>query len=111
MKRYAAALLALTLNACMVADAAEPLNVERAEQFMRIGGTSGWSSLWSTPTTSGTAGLVRQDPADGAYTAVTDLHLFTWNTTVRIDCKTNDAYFAWVQDADDITIAANGVIT
>lgn len=102
-----------TLQGCAENAFAEPpFNVTDWAQYARVGGSSGWSSAWTTPTASGTAGLVRQDPSDAAYTTIADLHLFQWGTSIRVSCDaTTNAVMAWVQDADDITIAMTGYIT
>lgn len=113
MKRFLGILyLSFVLPACMQeAYAALPLTVSSAEQYMRVGGASGWSRQWTTPTSSGTSGLVLDDPSDATYSGVTDVHLFTWGTSIRVSCNTNAAVYAWVQDIDDITIATTGYIT
>lgn len=113
MNRYMALVLfgiLLCLSPLISHDAsAIPENLQHAEQYTRVGGAGTWARQWSTPTTSGTAGLVLETPGDNTY-AAGDPHLFLWGTTVRICCNTNAAVFAWQMDTGT-TLAASGLIT
>ena len=107
-------LLTLTLSILFLALAlpdamAIPDNISNADQYMRVGAAGTWARQWTTPTTSGTAGLVLETPGDNSYVAG-DPHLFLWGSSVRICCNTNAAVFAWQMDTGT-TIAASGLIT
>lgn len=101
-------LLLIFLIGCSEAFALPPEVIDHADQYTRVGGATTWARQWTLPTSSGTAGLVLETPADNTY-AAGDPHLFRFGTTVRISCVAAGV-FAWVMDTG-VTIATTGLIT